>query len=149
MGLAQRQHQPDAPMPEFDETIDRALDGRLEIRVDPGVTAARKAAAEGDEGPALLDQIFDARVEVLRIGDDQAIDETALVQPPQRAEYLLFVPVQKIARSSRRSESLRRNPSITERKTVSTSTLSDPIGMTTPTRSVLPRRRLRPDRFGE
>src|SRR5271170_2200913 len=93
--LAEREHQSDAPMPEFDEMSDGALDGGFEIRIDPGVGAAGQAAAEGYERLLLLDEIIDPGVDVLRIGDDDAIDETPLGQAPQRAEQLLVRSVQK------------------------------------------------------
>jgi hypothetical protein len=44
------QRQPNAPVPERDEALGRALDRRLEIRIDPRVTRGRSRPPDRDDG---------------------------------------------------------------------------------------------------
>ncbi len=62
-------------MTELSEHFDSGFDRALEIRVDPGVIAARETAAKRDKRSPLLDEIIDTRVDGLGVGDNQAIDK--------------------------------------------------------------------------
>jgi hypothetical protein len=95
IGVAGRQRKRNPPMAARRQHGDGGVHGAAEVGIDPGVIAARQAAAECDERLLALDEIVNARVHPLRIGDDQAIDQPALGQPAQRAEQVLVRAVQE------------------------------------------------------
>ena len=138
------QRQPDPPVPERDQVFDRALDRSLEMGIDPRVVRGCSRSPERDEGFRKLQQIVDPRIDALGVCNDQSVGEAAFGQPAQRAEAVVAT-----LKKDRKVETVLAEPALQpvedERNTVLMRVLSVPLGTIMATRSVRPRRRLRPD----
>ena len=82
-------------MAERGEVSDRVVGDLLEIEVDPWVSAPRFAPSEGNERNALLDQVVDAGILALGLGDDQPVGEAAPRDPAEISVGVFLRPGQQ------------------------------------------------------